>query len=283
MNPKPPGLCCAKPKQSIDRARREGHIGVMCGRYAITLPPTAMRSLFGYPEQPNFPPRYNIAPTQPVPVVRQHEGQRQFMLMRWGFIPGWVRDPRDFPLVINIRGESAATKPSFRAALTRRRCLMPADGFYEWHRLGEGRQAQSRAYLFRRPDRGLFAFAALWETWHSQDGSEIDTVALVNGPANGLMSAIHDRCPVILEPRDFDCWLDPAAEAHAYNALLRPPPEDLLEMVRIGSAVNKVANDGPEVQAPFDPATAEAPKAATVTARAKPAARARDDGQGSLF
>lgn len=255
----------------------------MCGRYAITLPPDAMRSLFAYREQPNFPPRYNIAPTQPVPVVRLHDGSRQFMLMRWGFLPGWVKDPRDFPLVINIRSESAATKPSFRAALTRRRCLMPADAFYEWHRLGQGRQAENRAYMFRRPDRGMFAFAALWETWHSPDGSEIDTVALVNGPANGLMAAIHERCPVIIAPSDFDSWLDPMAEAKDTAHLLRPPPDDLLEMVRIGNAVNKVAHDGPEVQEPFDPATAEAPKAAAVTARGKPTARARDDGQGSLF
>jgi len=251
----------------------------MCGRYAITLPPEAMRKLFGYQEQPNFPPRYNIAPTQPVPVVRRHEGARQFMLMRWGFIPGWVRNPREFPLVINIRGESAATKPSFRAALARRRCLMPADTFYEWHRLGQGRQAESRAYLFRRPDRGMFAFAALWETWHSADGSEIDTVALVNGPANGLMASIHDRCPVIIAPRDFDEWLDPMAEASNVAALLRPPPDDLLEMVRIGNAVNKVANDGPEVQAPYDPAPA--PAAPPALARVRKVRES--DEQGELF
>ncbi|KPF65851.1 hypothetical protein IP69_16780 [Bosea sp. AAP35] len=254
----------------------------MCGRYAITLPPASMRTLFGYPEQPNFPPRYNIAPTQPVPVVRQHEGNRQFMLMRWGFIPGWVKDPKDFPLVINIRSETAATKPSFRAALTRRRCLMPADGFYEWHRLGQGRHAESRAYLFRRPDRDLFAFAALWETWHSPDGSEIDTVALVNGPANGLMAAIHDRCPVIIAPQDFDAWLDPVAEAGAIGPLLRPPPDEWLEMVRIGNAVNKVANDGPEVQAPFDHAVVEAAKAGTKPP-ARPNKAAKDDAQGNLF
>jgi putative SOS response-associated peptidase YedK len=250
----------------------------MCGRYAITLPPDAMRAMFGYRQQPNFPPRYNIAPTQPVPVVRAHEGERQFILMRWGFIPGWVKDLKSFPLIINIRAESAAEKPSFRAALTRRRCLMPADGFYEWHRLNVGRQSENRAYLFRRPDRGLFAFAALWETWHSPDGSEIDTVALVNGPANGLMSAIHERCPVIVDPADHDAWLDPNAEAKHVAPLLRPPPDDLLEMVRIGSAVNKVANDGPEVQEAFD-GSDDKP---TLSARAarRPTG---GDGQGSLF
>lgn len=255
----------------------------MCGRYAVTLPPEAMREAFAYREQPNFPPRYNIAPTQPVPVVRLDEGRRQFILMRWGFIPGWVKDPKTFPLVINVRSESAREKPSFRAALARRRCLMPADGFYEWHRLGGGRRPENRPYLFRRPDHGFFAFAALWETWHSQDGSEIDTVAIVTGPANGQMAAIHHRSPVIVPPEAFDAWLDPAAEPADLQALLRPPPDDLLEMVRIGPAVNKVANDGPEVQEPYDAAAAPAVEAAP----ARPAMRSRrgspDDGQGSLF
>jgi putative SOS response-associated peptidase YedK len=250
----------------------------MCGRYAITLPPDAMRALLRYREQPNFPPRHNIAPTQPVPVVRAHDGERQFILMRWGFVPGWVKDLRSFPLVINIRGESAAEKPSFRAALTRRRCLMPVDGFYEWRRVGAGRQGENRAFLFRRPDRGLFAFAALWETWHSPDGSEIDTVALVNGPANGLMAAIHERCPVIVDPADHEAWLDPQTEAKHVAPLLRPPPDDLLEMVRIGSAVNKVANDGPEIQEPFDGAEHK-PSLSVRAARRPPGS----DGQGSLF
>lgn len=253
----------------------------MCGRYAVTLPPEAMRQAFAYREQPNFPPRYNIAPTQPVPVIRLEQGTRQFILMRWGFIPGWVKDPKTFPLVINVRSESAAEKPSFRAAFTRRRCLMPADGFYEWHRLGEGRRQENRPYLFRRPDRGFFAFAALWETWHSPDGSEIDTVAMVTGPANGQMAAIHHRSPVIVPPEAFDAWLDPAAEPAALQPLLRPPPDDLLEMIRLGDAVNKVANDGPELQQPFDPASAPKPP------EPKPAMRSRrggkDDAQGSLF
>lgn len=245
----------------------------MCGRYAITLPPQAMRDFIAYPEQPNFPPRYNIAPTQPVPVVRMHEGARQFMLMRWGFIPGWVKDAREFPLVINIRSESAREKPSFRAAFSRRRCLMPADAFYEWHRLG----SENRPYLFRRPERGFFAFAALWETWHSQDGSEIDTVAMVTGPANGLMSAFHHRCPVILPPEEHAAWLDPAARDDEAAQLLKPPPDDLLEAVRIGRAVNRVQNDGPEVQAAFDPASeSEVPAA-------KPRKPAEPPAQGSLF
>jgi len=252
----------------------------MCGRYAITLPPEAMRAAFGYREQPNLPPRYNIAPTQPVPVVLPHNGARSFLLMRWGFIPGWVKDPKDFPLVINIRSESAAEKPSFRNALTRRRCLMPADAFYEWRRSGSGKEARNEAFLFRRADRGFFAFAALWETWISPDGSEIDTVAMMTGPANGTMAGIHHRCPIILDPADHDAWLDPQATPQQTGRLLKPPPDDLLTPLAIGPAVNKVANDGPEVQTPM----AEAPEPATPASHARRAARPRaDDGQGSLF
>jgi putative SOS response-associated peptidase YedK len=257
----------------------------MCGRYAITMPPEAMRQLFRYPERPNFPPRYNVAPTQPVPVVRIDQGQRQFVLMRWGFMPGWVKDPKTWPLVINIRSETAREKASFRAAFTRRRALMPADGFYEWHRVGK----DNRPYLLRRPDRGPFAFAALWETWSAADGSEIDTVALLNTHANGLLSAIHPRAPVILDPADHDRWLDPDTAPDAAHGLLRPPPEDLLEMIPIGRAINKVANDDASVQAPARPEPDTAPEPASAgTAESPPARSPRrkvsgDGGQGSLF
>jgi putative SOS response-associated peptidase YedK len=248
----------------------------MCGRYAITLPPDAMRQLFGYEERPNFPARFNIAPTQPVPVVRLEQRRRRFILMRWGFIPGWVKDRKTFPLVINVRGETVREKPSFRAAFQRRRALMPADGFYEWWKDG----TSNRPFLFRRPDRGLFAFAAIWETFAAPDGSEIDTVALVNTTANGLISAIHERSPVILPPADFDAWLDPDTPPEAAHALLRPPPEDLLEMVEIGKAINRVANDGPEVQEPVGRGVpAEEPPAR----RPRLARAAGPEDQGSLF
>jgi putative SOS response-associated peptidase YedK len=245
----------------------------MCGRYAITLPPEAMKQLFGYPETPNFPPRYNIAPTQPVPVVR-HEGGPRFVLMRWGFIPGWVKDIKDFPLVINVRSETALDKPSFRAAIRHRRALMPADGFYEWWFDG----SRKRPFLFRRPDRGLFAFAAIWETWATADGSEIDTAALLNTTANGQMSAIHHRSPVILDPADHAAWLDPATEMPDAMRLLRPPPDDLLEMVEIGTAINRVANDGPDVQRPPEARPEKAGKTSTRKQQASDGG-----GQGSLF
>lgn len=221
----------------------------MCGRFALTLPPQAVRAYFGYPEQPNFPPRYNIAPTQPIAVVHRWEGARRFTLMRWGFLPGFVKDPKDFPLLINARSEGIADKPSFRAAIRRRRCLIPVDGFYEWRREGKAKQP----FLIRRPDRGMMAFGGIWETWSSADGSEMDTAAIITCGPNGTMAAIHDRMPVILAPGDFDAWLDPHSEGNTILPLMRPAPEGLLELVPVSDRVNKVANDGADVQ---DPATA---------------------------
>jgi putative SOS response-associated peptidase YedK len=253
----------------------------MCGRYALTLPPDAVRALFGYREQPNFPPRYNIAPTQPVPVIVADQGGRGFRLMRWGFLPSWVKDPKDYPLVINVRSETAREKASFRAAVTRRRCLMPADGFYEWRRMG----SESWPYLFRRPDLGAFAFAAVHETWSSADGSEVDTVALMNTHANGLMAPVHHRCPILIAPHDVDLWLDANADQRHVDPLLRPPPDDALELVRITTLVNKVAHDGPEVQRPWSEHDQPAPAAPREPSqpRTRPKPRIKDDAQGSLF
>jgi putative SOS response-associated peptidase YedK len=250
----------------------------MCGRYAIKTMPELMRAAFGYEDQPNFPPRYNIAPTQPVPVVTIDQGKRRFVLMRWGFIPGWVKDPKDFPLVFNIRSEGAREKPSFRAAFLRRRALMPADAFYEWHRAGK----TSTPWMARRPDGAPFAFPALWETWTSPDGSEVDTAALITGPAEGAMAAIHHRTPVILDPANWNEWLDPDTTTERAEALLRPPIQTELELVRVGPAVNKVANDGPDIQAP----AGEVEVVKAPAARSKRAAPKTEDeggGQGSLF
>lgn len=247
----------------------------MCGRYAITTSPAAMRALLDYPEQPNFPPRYNIAPTQPVPVVRIERGARQFALMRWGFIPGFVKDLKTFPLVFNIRSEGMMEKTSFRAAFQRRRCLMPADGFYEWQPAGEGRGAVKQPWLIRRPDRALFSFAAVWHTWHAPDGSEIDTVALLTGPANATLAPVHHRCPIIVAPQDHESWLGGEESIDEATRLLRPPPDNLLERVAVGTAVNKVANDGPELQ---EPAIVTQPPPAMRRRRGAP-----DDGQASLF
>ncbi|QFU15856.1 SOS response-associated peptidase [Microvirga thermotolerans] len=249
----------------------------MCGRYAITLPPEAYRALFGYPEQPNFPPRYNVAPTQPVPVVLQERGERHFRLVRWGFLPSWAKDPKDFPLVINARGETLETKPTFKAALKRRRCIFLADGFYEWQRHGR----EKAPFLIRLRDRGPMPLAGLWETYTDPAGGEIDTAAIVTTDANGVLAAIHDRMPVILSREDIPAWLDVSDEDTAKAMrLVRPCPEAWVDMVPVSRRVNKVENDDPGVQEPLP-----APEPAPATARRK-AAKPRssdEDEQGSLF
>ena len=230
----------------------------MCGRYAITLPPEAVRAYFGYPETPNFPPRYNIAPTQPIPIVlaEPHSGggRRHFRLVRWGFLPGFVKDPKDFPLIVNARAETLAEKPSYRAALKRRRCLVIADGFYEWRKAAPvgGRAGAKRPYLIRRVGGEPIGFAGLYETWSDPTGGEIDTACIITTAANGLVGLLHDRMPAILAPEDFSAWLDvDAVEAAKARALLKPAPETALELVEIGTAVNRVANDDAGVQTPL--------------------------------
>lgn len=250
----------------------------MCGRYVITSSPAAIRALFGYPEQPNFPPRYNVAPTQPIPVVRLHEGQRQFVLMRWGFIPSWVKDPNTFSLLTNARHESVLDKPAFRAAMRRRRCLIPADGFYEWKEVGGRKQP----YFVRQRAGGPFAFAGLWETWTGANGEEMDTAAIITTNANRTLSAVHSRMPVIVAPEAFDWWLDCAkVDAQTAAALLTPSADDLLEAYEISPAVNRAANDSEGLIAPVAPAGA-AVRAASV-AKASPKPAKKDSDQPSLF
>jgi putative SOS response-associated peptidase YedK len=207
----------------------------MCGRFALTSTPRQVRALFGYVEPAEFPPRESIAPTEPIGVVLRQGGTRHFVLMRWGFLPEWVKDAGDFPLLFNARAESAGEKPAFRNAIRRRRCLVPADAFMEWRRQGTGRQAVREPFLASRADGAPMALGGIWETNQGPDGSEIDTVAILTTDANGTVSAIHDRMPVILEPRDFEAWLDPANDDAARLApLLRPAADDVLRLRPLG-------------------------------------------------
>jgi putative SOS response-associated peptidase YedK len=249
----------------------------MCGRYVITSAPAAIRALFGYPEQPNFPARYNVAPTQPIPIVRLAEGQRQFVLMRWGLIPAWVKDPKGFSLLINARAESVLDKPAFRKAMRRRRCLIPADGFYEWRETGGRKQA----FFVRRRDGSPFAFAGLCETWTGPNGEELDTAAIVTTTANRTLSVIHDRMPVILPDQAFDLWLDCAkVDAETAAALLVPARDDALEAYQVSPAVNRVANDTSALIAPYVEQTNEreaaSPPGAPPDAKSKPAKKSPD-------
>ena len=253
----------------------------MCGRYLITTAPEAMRRLFGYPELPDFPPRYNIAPTQPVPIVRLWEGRRQFALVRWGLVPSWVKDPRKFSLLHVARGETVNEKPAFKNAMKRRRCLVPADGFYEWTETGK----RKRPFFVRPKSADPIAFAGLWEAWMGPNGEEIESVAIITTSANRTLGAVYERMPAILPPDAFDMWLDCAKVGpETAAACLVPAPEDLLEAYEVSNAVNRTANDGPGLIVPVseqaetvEPATPPAP-AVKRSRKAKP-----DKRLASLF
>jgi putative SOS response-associated peptidase YedK len=250
----------------------------MCGRYSITSAPEAIRALFRYQEQPNFPPRYNVAPTQPIPIVRLTDGHRHFALVRWGLLPSWVKDPRTFTLLINARGESVIDKPAFRAAMKRRRCLIPADGFYEWKAVGGRKQP----YFVRLKAGGPMALAGLWETWTGPNGEEMETAAIVTTNANRKLGEIHSRMPVIVPPEAFDLWLNcTEVDAETAAALVAPAPNDLLEFYPVSPAINRTANDNPKL---IEPVAAEAePAPAQPPTRAKRTKAKRDNGQGTLF
>jgi putative SOS response-associated peptidase YedK len=253
----------------------------MCGRYAITSAPEAIRRLFAYEDQPNFPARYNVAPTQPVPIVRQVDRKRRFALVRWGLVPSWVKDPRSFSLIINARGESVLDKPAFRAAMRRRRCLFPADGFYEW----KTRSGRKTPYYVRPKAGGPMAFAGLWETWTGPNGEETESAAIVTTQANRTLARLHERMPVIVPPEEFDFWLDAAnVDSLMATALITPADEGLLEAYEVSPAVNHTANDTPVLLEPVS-AVQEA-AAGTSIVDPKPNRRPRqqkDDGQASLF
>ena len=254
----------------------------MCGRFVITSPPAALRQIFGYIEQPNFPPRHNIAPTQPIPVVILENGARHFRLMRWGLLPGWVKDPQKFTLLINARSETVTAKPAFKNAIRRRRCLIPADGYYEW----QGSEKPKRPFFIHRRDGAPIGLAGLAETWIGPNGEELDTVAIVTAPASADLSVLHHRVPVTIAPGDFDRWLDCSADtAEDAMALLRAPEEGEFAWHEISTRVNRVANDDAQLILPISAEEREAEEAKPVkqTKPRKPEPAVEDDGQGSLF
>jgi putative SOS response-associated peptidase YedK len=253
----------------------------MCGRYTITSSAEAIRAFFRYEEQPDFPARFNIAPTQPIPVVRLVDGTRHFTLMRWGLVPSWVKDPANFSLLVNARGESVCDKPAFRSAMKYRRCLIPADGFYEWQASGQG--AKQPFYISGKTG-GPLAFAGLYETWTGPNGEEVDTAAIVTTRANRTLAPLHDRMPVILTPEAFDLWLNcNAVDARTAEALIAPAPDDLLQAWPVSRDVNRTANDRATLIAPLTPAAETPPARPAVRAGARPKRDKADDGQGVLF
>lgn len=224
----------------------------MCTRYALTTPHSEVLRLFR-PERvpdcaPEFPQRYNIAPTHPIGIVRLDPvGRSELALVRWGFVPAWVKNPAEFTLLLNARGETCHEKPSFRAAMTRRRCLVPASGYYEW----TGPAKAKQPYLIERTDGAPMAFAGLWENWLGADGSEFESAAIITVQANATTAVIHDRMPAILAPAAFAAWLDVRGVAvDAARLLLQPAPETLLTLRPVSKRLGNPRFDDPSVQDP---------------------------------
>lgn len=222
----------------------------MCGRFTLRKPGAILAELFALPEVPEWAPRYNIAPSQPVAtLVRTAEdpGPR-FRIHRWGLIPSWAKDPRIGDRMINAQAETAATKPSFRVAFRRRRCLVLADGFYEWQALGRRKQP---LYVRMRDDLP-FAFAGLWEHWESGAGEAIDSCTLLTMEPNELVRTFHHRMPVILDTQDYARWLDPAIQdPAALQPILRPYPAEAMIAHPVSTLVNNPSNDLPSCITPL--------------------------------
>ena len=220
----------------------------MCSRYDLTSPPEAVRAYFGYVDTPNFPARSRIAPTEAIPVVLLDEtGTRRFRLMRWGLLPSFVKDPKAFPVLINARSEEVLDKPSFRNAVRRRRCLIPADSFYEW----TGPKGKRRPFHLRPRVSRLIAFAGLYECWQDPTGGALDTVTILTCAANGTVAPLHDRMPVVLEPEQHDDWLDVRrVNAERALAIIAPAADDLFQAVPLHPKVNKTQKDEPDDKEP---------------------------------
>lgn len=222
----------------------------MCGRYSSTLPCETVRTWFKVSGPiPDLPPRYNIAPSQPIPVVRaERHGQRELVMMRWGLVPSWSPGPReqDFSM-INAHAETVATKPAFRPAFERHRCVVPASGFYEWQPTG-GRRKQP--FHIHRRDNGPMALAGIWERWSPPgDDQVLESVAIIVTDANDLLRAIHDRMPVILDEHGVDVWLDWATPTLVLADLM-PCPDEMLVADPVSPIVSSPANDVPECIVP---------------------------------
>jgi putative SOS response-associated peptidase YedK len=224
----------------------------VCGRYRLSRRKEILEEHFDSTSgEEDWSPRYNIAPTQPVPVIRQHPTvpTRKLSLLRWGLIPSWATDPSVAARMINARSETAKVKPAFRDALKSRRCLIPADGFYEWQRTGKAKQP----YCFEVDEGALFAFAGLWDRWIDPSGHTVETCSILTTTPNALTSAVHDRMPVVLEPASYDLWLDPGMkDVGAASQLLRPYNAGLMRCYPISARINQVANNDQACSAPVE-------------------------------
>jgi len=231
----------------------------MCGRKIIKAKVREYASMFDVLNVPEIVPNYNVAPTQQVPVVRlkTEEKKREMVMFKWGLIPAWAKDPAIGSRMINARADTVAEKPAFREAFRRRRCLMVADGFYEWQKTNGKKQP----YFIGMKDESPFAFAGLWELWEDPFMGPIESCALITTDANDIVRPIHDRMPVILEPKSYEKWLDPdMKDSGRLQELLVPLPAEQMKTYPVSTMVNKVENNCPELLAPVEiSATTSAP------------------------
>lgn len=217
----------------------------MCGRFTFTQIEKALTDIFKISSIPNLSPRYNIAPTQSIATVLQNSEtqERECKMMRWGLIPSWSKDPKIGAKMINARGETVAEKPSFRAAFKRRRCLIVADGFYEW----KTEDGKKQPFYFQLADGQPFGFAGLWERWEKEDEEAIESCTIITTNANELMQSIHDRMPVILDAQDYDRWLDPEMQKpESLQSLLQPYRSQEMTSYPVSTKVNNARTDSPE-------------------------------------
>jgi putative SOS response-associated peptidase YedK len=229
----------------------------MCGRYRLSRRKQIIEEHFETADwQDEWSPRYNIAPTQQIPVVRQHpkEPIRQLSLMKWGLVPSWAKDTSSAARMINARSETAAMKPAFRDPLRFRRSLIPADGFYEWVRT----TASKQPYCFEVNNGDLFAFAGLWDCWKDPNGDWMRTCSILTTETNAVTATVHDRMPVILDPDNYDLWLDPGMQdVAAVSELLKPYSARLMRCYPISPRINRVANDDEDCSRPVEPVQAQ--------------------------
>ena len=228
----------------------------MCGRFTLASKVSDLRQLIDFVDEAlpdDMPARYNIAPTQPVLAFRAEKDHHKPLpaIFRWGLVPFWADDVKIGSRMINARSETVVEKPAFRAALKYRRCLIPVDGFYEWHKVAESRT--KTPYWIHRPDRKPFVFAGLWESWNKDGSGPRETCTILTTHANAMMGMLHDRMPVIIEPKDFDRWLNTEAkESAGLTDLFHPAPDDYLEAWPVSTAVNSPAVDNPQLINPLE-------------------------------
>lgn len=222
----------------------------MCGRYTLSKREKLAEMLAGRFQaefddfsQIRIVPRFNIAPTQKIPVVVQSENGRKLIEARWGLVPSWAKDEKIGNSLVNARCETVSSKAAFRSAFKSRRCLVPADGFYEWAKTPKGKVP----HHFTLKDDGLFAFAGLWESWRNSAGEEVRSASLITTTPNELVAPVHDRMPVILAPECESAWLDDSTPTDALTGLLRPFPAHAMKERAVSPAVNRATYDGPEL------------------------------------